>query len=106
MDRYRHEAVSHGVGEFVKGKVHTNSVENAWSLLKRAHHGTYHRVSPNHLHRYITEFEGRYNWSCPGLVDSLCLGNQAASRYLFSKLTGDRCPMPEWRRWGLYQPSM
>lgn len=52
--RYRHEAVAHGVGEFVKGKVHTNSVENAWSLLKQAYHGTYHRMSPKHLHRYIT----------------------------------------------------
>ena len=49
------------VGEFVRGKVHTNSVENAWSLLKRAYHGTYHRMSPKHLHRYVTEFEGRYN---------------------------------------------
>lgn len=61
MDRYRHDAVAHGVGEFVRGKVHTNSVENAWSLPKRAYHGTYHKMSPKHLHRYITEFEGRYN---------------------------------------------
>ena len=61
MGRYRHEAVAHGVGEFVRGKVHTNSVENAWSLLKRAYHGTYHRMSPKHFHRYVTEFEGRYN---------------------------------------------
>ena len=61
MDRYRHDAVAHGVGEFVRGKVHTNSVENAWSLPKRAYHGTYHKMSPKHLHRYITEVEGRYN---------------------------------------------
>jgi len=61
MERYRHEAVAHGVGEFVRGKVHTNGVENAWSLLKRAYHGTYHKMSPKHLHRYIMEFEGRYN---------------------------------------------
>ena len=46
------------------------------------------------------------DWSCPGFVDSLCLGNQAASRYASSKLTGERCPIAEWRRWVLYQPSM
>ncbi len=61
MQRYQPEEVAHGVGEFVRPKVHTNSVENAWSLLKSAYHGTYHRMSPKHLHRYITEFEGRYN---------------------------------------------
>ena len=53
MERYLYEAVAHGVGEFVRGKVHTNGAENAWSLLKRAYDGTYHKMSPKH--RYITE---------------------------------------------------
>ena len=56
-----HESVKHGVGEFVRGQIHTNGMESFWSLLKRAHMGTFHKMSPKHLDRYVTEFEGRYN---------------------------------------------
>ena len=36
-------------------------MESFWSMLKRGYHGTYHRMSPKHLGRYIAEFEGRHN---------------------------------------------
>ena len=55
------EAVSHSLLEYVRGQVHTNGVESFWSMLKRAHMGTFHRISPHHLHRYVTEFVGRHN---------------------------------------------
>lgn len=42
-------------------KVHTNGVESFWSMLKRAHKGTFHRLSPKHLQRYVSEFAGRHN---------------------------------------------
>ena len=58
---YTHEAVKHSVGEYVRGKVHTNGIESFWSMLKRAHMGTFHKLSPKHLHRYVTEFAGRKN---------------------------------------------
>ena len=58
---YTHEAVRHSVGEYVRGKVHTNGIESFWSMLKRAHMGTFHKLSPKHLHRYVTEFAGRKN---------------------------------------------
>ena len=55
------EAVKHSVGEYVKGMAHTNGIESFWALLKRGYYGTYHKMSPAHLHRYILEFEGRHN---------------------------------------------
>lgn len=56
-----HQAVQHGVGEYVRGMVHTNGMESHWATLKRGINGTYHHVSPKHLNRYATEFEGRHN---------------------------------------------
>ena len=41
--------------------VHTNSVESFWSMLKRAHKGTFHRLSSKHLQRYVDEFVARHN---------------------------------------------
>ena len=56
-----HEAVQHGVGEYVRGQVHTNGMESHWATLKRGINGVYHHVSPKHLDRYAAEFEGRHN---------------------------------------------
>ena len=58
---YTHQAVRHSVGEYVRGQAHTNGIESFWSLLKRAHMGTFHKLSPKHLHRYVTEFAGQKN---------------------------------------------
>ena len=60
-DVYRHHAVKHGVGEYVKGQAHTNGVESFWAMLKRGYHGTYHKMSVKHLDRYVNEFTGRHN---------------------------------------------
>ena len=58
---YRHESVNHGVGEYIRGKAHTQGVESFWSMLKRGHMGVYHQMSPKHLQRYIDEYVGRHN---------------------------------------------
>ena len=58
---FRHEAVNHSAGEYVRGQVHTNGMESFWSLLKRGINGTFHHLSEKHLHRYINEFAGRHN---------------------------------------------
>ena len=55
------ETVKHSVGEYVKGMAHTNGIESFWSMLKRAHKGTFHKISPKHLDRYIQEFAGKHN---------------------------------------------
>jgi len=57
---YQHEVINHAV-EYVRGNVHTNTMENFWSLLKRGLHGTYISVEPFHLFRYIDEQAFRYN---------------------------------------------
>ncbi|HLW70191.1 MAG TPA: IS1595 family transposase [Candidatus Binataceae bacterium] len=58
---FPHETVSHSAGEYVRGKVHTNSIEGFWSLLKRGIVGTYHNVSKKYLPLYLAEFQYRYN---------------------------------------------
>ena len=50
-----HEAVQHSTGEFVRGAVHTNSLESFWSMLKRGYVGIYRRFSQQHLDRYVKE---------------------------------------------------
>ena len=56
-----HESVRHSVGEYVRGMASTNGVECFWSMLKRGYVGTYHKMSPKHLNRYVQEFLGRHN---------------------------------------------
>ena len=58
---YVHEAVQHDADEYVRGNVHTNGIENFWSLLKRSLKGTYVSVEPFHLFRYLDEQAFRYN---------------------------------------------
>jgi transposase-like protein len=55
-----HQWINH-MKEYVRGHVHTNGLENFWSLLKRAIKGTYVNVEPYHLHRYVEEQAFRYN---------------------------------------------
>ena len=57
----RHESVNHRQNEWVRGEVHTNTIENVWSLLKRSIIGSYHHVSVKHLPAYLDELEWRYN---------------------------------------------
>jgi len=57
----RHETVNHSADEWVRGDIHTNSVENVWSLLKRSIIGSYHKVSVKHLDAYLDELEWRFN---------------------------------------------
>jgi len=57
---YKHAVINHAI-EYVNGEVHTNTIENFWSLLKRGLHGTYISVEPWHLFRYLDEQAFRYN---------------------------------------------
>jgi transposase-like protein len=57
----KHSKIRHGRKEYVRGNVHTNTVESAFSLLKRAVIGTYHQLSIKHLQRYLNEFGYRFN---------------------------------------------
>lgn len=56
-----HDSVNHRADEWVRGLVHTQTVESAWSLFKRGVVGTYHQLSEKHLDAYLGEFEWRHN---------------------------------------------
>ena len=60
-DFVSHEVVNHGIGEYVRGGVHTNTIESYFAILKRGISGVYHHVSQQHLKRYLAEFDFRYN---------------------------------------------
>jgi len=59
-DVYSHKTVDHAE-KYVDGRVHTNGLENLWSLVKRGLHGTYVSVDPSHLFRYLDERVFTYN---------------------------------------------
>ncbi len=56
-----HQSVNHSTGEYVRGSVTTNRAEGFFAQLKRSINGTHHHVSPEHLHRYLAEFDFRYS---------------------------------------------
>ena len=65
-----HESVSHKADEYVRGDVHTNTVEGYYSIFKRGMKGVYQHCSEKHLHRYVAEFDFRYsNRSRLGIED-------------------------------------
>lgn len=58
---YNHSVVKHNEGQYVNGRIHTNTIEGFWSLLKRGIVGIYHFTSKKHLQMYVDEFVFRYN---------------------------------------------
>lgn len=64
-----HHSVNHSAGEYARNGVTTNTVEGFFSLVKRGVYGTFHSVSKRHLHRYLAEFE--YRWNTRQMADGL-----------------------------------
>lgn len=84
----RHESVNHSAKEYVRGDVHTNNVENVWSLLKRGIVGTYHKLSVKHLDAYLDELEHRFNnRQNKFLFDDTLLKLVKAEKLPYSELT-------------------
>lgn len=99
-EKYIHEFVNHAE-EYVRGQVHTNSLENFWSLLKRNLKGTYVAVEPFHLERYVDEQVFRFNNRATKdnpLNDAdrflLALSQVAGKRLTFAELTGKNDEIP------------
>jgi transposase-like protein len=89
LDEFQHEVIDHAVA-YVDGKIHTNSMENFWSLVKRQLHGTYISVEPFHLYRYIDEQAFRFNKRHGTDADrfvQLCY-NVTGRRLTWDQLTG------------------
>ena len=68
---YGHEAVNHGVGEYIRGQAGVNGIEGFWSMLKRSYGGTFHKISPKHLDRYVQEFAARHNIRDDDTIDQM-----------------------------------
>jgi transposase-like protein len=83
----RHETVNHSIEEYVRGDVHTNTIEGYFSILKRGITGTYHHVSPQHLKRYLTEFDFRYNERAALGVDDLARADSLVRGIVGKRLT-------------------
>ena len=84
-----HDSVKHSVSEYVRGQVHTNGAESFWSMLKRGYIGTYHKMSPKHLDRYVTEFEGRHNIRESDTIDQMgrVVEGMGGKRLTYEQLT-------------------
>ncbi len=87
---YAHQVVDHAV-EYVNGRIHTNGLENFWSLLKRGIAGTYVSVEPFHLFRYLDEQSFHYN-NRKNMSDAdrfaLALSQVTGKRLTFAEVTG------------------
>ena len=68
---FPHETVKHSVAEYVRDQMHINGMESFWSMMARGYIGVYHKMSPKHLHRYVTEFEGRHNQRGQSTADQM-----------------------------------
>ena len=86
---YAHKVVDHAV-QYVDGKVHTNSMENFWSLLKRMISGTYVSVEPYHLHRYLDEQALRFNERKMTAADKFAavMANVGGKQLTWDQVTG------------------
>jgi transposase-like protein len=90
---FQHQIIDHAVS-YARGRVHTNGLENFWSLLKRGIKGTYVSVEPFHLFRYLDEQAYRFNNR--GLTDagrfSMAVGGIVGKRLMYAELTGKTNP--------------
>jgi transposase-like protein len=93
-NEFQHEVINHA-NEYVNGRIHTNGIENFWSLLKRGLNGTYVGVEPFHLFRYLDEQAFRYNNRATKdnpLNDSdrfmLAMSQIVGKRLTYAELTG------------------
>ncbi len=82
---FTHEKVHHGKEEYVRGNVHTNTIEGYWSQMNRSIDGTHHHVSRRHLQKYSDEFAFRYN-------------RRRSPRHMFHCLVGQLAGAADTRR--------
>ncbi len=82
-----HETVKHSREEYVRGDVHTNSVEGFFSIFKRGMKGIYQHCAEKHLHRYLAEFDFRYNARMALGVDDLARADRALTGIVGKRLT-------------------
>jgi len=87
-----HATVDHGKEEYVRGSAHTNTVEGYFSLVKRGLYGAFHHISHKRLHRYLSEFDFRYNerYSTDGERARLALSQAEGKRLMYRPMVKAR----------------
>jgi transposase-like protein len=89
-----HDTVKHSTGEYVRGEITTNTIESYFSVFKRGMRGTYQHCAEKHLHRYLAEFDFRYNNRIALGVDDKDRADQLAKGIVGKRLTYRR-PNPK-----------
>ena len=84
------KSVKHYMRQYAVGEVHVNGIEGFWSKFKRGYHGTFHSISPQHLHRYLDEFTGRHNIRDKDTLRQMrkVVAGMIGKRLLYRELTG------------------
>jgi transposase-like protein len=86
----KHRTVKHAEGNYVQGIAHTNTVESAFSLFKRGIVGSFHKISGKHMHRYLSEFEYRFNGREDADLFGATVARMVTSKEMkYSELTAD-----------------
>jgi hypothetical protein len=102
LDEYTHQVINHAE-TYVNGQIHTNGMENFWSLLKRGLKGTYVSVEPFHLFRYLDEQTFRYN-NRKDMNDAdrfdLAIRQIVGKRLTYAQLTGKEVETESSKRQG------
>lgn len=83
----KHETVNHKAGEYVRGPIHTNTVEGYFSIFKRGMKGVYQHCSEKHLHRYLAEYDFRYSNRIAKGVDDAKRTEKALKAIVGKRLT-------------------
>lgn len=94
-----HDVVRHGKGEYVRGEAHTNTLEGYFSVLKRGMKGVYQHCGERHLHRYLAEFDFRYNQRVARGVDDAQRASRALAGVLGKRLTYRGSPGVGGEQW-------
>ena len=91
MGEFRHEAVNHSVSEYVRNQAHVNGIESFWASLRRGYQGTFHKISPKHLQRYVNEFATRHNMRSQDTIDMMSetVAGMDGKRLRYSDLIAD-----------------
>ncbi|MYE00401.1 MAG: transposase [Alphaproteobacteria bacterium] len=91
MPEFEHEAVNYSVAEKVRGMAHSNGMESFWAMPNRAHNGTFHKMRPKHLQRYVSEFTDKHNIGDSGTLAQMrdTVARIAGRRLLYRDLVAD-----------------
>jgi hypothetical protein len=100
LKNHNHQKVNHSAKEYVRGDVHTGTIDGYWGLLKRGIIGSFHQVSIKHLHRYLSEFQFRWNNREAQdifmlVIAALVIGSAMPYETLIEPLPGEAATGPE-----------